>query len=212
MLFENKIVCLTLNAHWQPIGYKSIKEAMSDFCGGGSGHKPTLHAINFDYKLDENNYPVYDEIENMVPCSWDEWLTLPIRKWDLTINTPNKVIRVPTVLIFSNYKGMPVKNYDRVPSKYDIYTRDKGICQYTNKKINKKDGTIDHVIPKSKGGKNSWENMVFCSKQVNLKKSNKSLKDLNLKLINEPIKPKSIPICNLINISHHPSWNLFIKK
>ncbi len=212
MRFDNKIVCLTLNANWQPIGYKSVKESMTDFYDCGSNNSPSLHAIDFDYKLDENNNPIYDELENMIPCSWDQWLKLPIRKWDLSIKTPNKVIRIPTVLIFSNYKGMPVKNYDRTPSKYDIYTRDSGICQYTNKKINRKDGTIDHVIPKSKGGKNSWENMVFCSKQVNLKKSNNNLRDLNLKLIREPKKPKSIPVCNLIKLSQHPSWNLFLKN
>ena len=210
MIIKNKIVCLTLNANWQPIGYKSIKESISDFCGGGSGHRPSLHAINFDYKLDENNKPIYNEPENIIPCSWEDWLKLPVREWDLSIKTPNKVIRVPTVLIFSNYRGMPIKNYDRIPSKYDIYVRDNGMCQYTNKKINKRDGTVDHIIPKSKGGKNTWENMVFCSKHINLKKSNKNLKDLDLKLIKKPRKPKSIPVCNLIKLSFHPTWDLFI--
>ena len=46
-----------------------------------------------------------------------------------------------------------------------------------------------------------WENMVFCSKHINLKKSNKNLKDLDLKLIKKPRKPKSIPVCNLIKLS-----------
>jgi len=212
MLLQNKVICLFLNSYWQPIGYKSVKETMSDFCGCDFQNKNNVKSIDFEYELDENNSPIFSKLKHMESKSWEEWLKLPIRDWDLYINTPHKKIRVPTVLIITDYKDMPIKEYNHRPSKYDIYLRDQGICQYTNKKINKKDGTIDHIIPKSKGGGNFWNNMVFCSKNINLKKANKNLKDLNINLIKEPTKPKSTPICNLIKYPLHHTWNHFIKK
>jgi hypothetical protein len=49
----------------------------------------------------------------MIPVSWVEWITLPIRSWDLTINSPNVKIRVPTVIIATNFNKMPVKPVEK---------------------------------------------------------------------------------------------------
>lgn len=211
MAIINESICLTLNSSWQPIGYKLVKDAISDLCASGLKGKPNLLALDLDFELDENNNPIYSKPTSMIPCNWEEWIKLPIRHWDHVIKSPRKAIRIPTVMICANYSKMPMRKYNRKPSKNDIFIRDGGICQYSGKKINRNKGTIDHVLAKSKGGKDTWTNLVFCSKDINLKKANKSLDECNLKLLRKPSQPAPTPVCNTIN-SRHPTWDLFLSK
>jgi 5-methylcytosine-specific restriction endonuclease McrA len=71
-------------------------------------------------------------------------------------------------------------------SRARIYQRDKYVCVYCggNKKL-----TIDHVIPKSRGGENSWENMVTCCFDCNSRKGNKTAKEANMTLRVKPYEP-----------------------
>lgn len=211
MSIVNKNLCLNLNAHWQPIGFRSVRDAIIDLSGASLHVKPACLALDLNFELDEDGNPMYDKPTYMNAVTWDEWLELPIRDFDYVINTQHKKIRIPTITIASNFKKMPIKNFGDIPSKYDIYIRDGGICQYTGKKIHRSNGTIDHVIPKSKGGSNRWDNLVLCSKDVNTKKGNKSLKESGLKLRSVPRKPDAVPISHLITERNHPSWSIFLK-
>ena len=67
-----------------------------------------------------------------------------------------------------------------------IFKRDGNTCQYCG---SKKNLTIDHVIPRSKGGKNTWVNMVTCCSRCNTYKGNKTLKEAGLKLLTKPKEP-----------------------
>jgi 5-methylcytosine-specific restriction endonuclease McrA len=96
------------------------------------------------------------------------------------------------------------------PTKEAIRKRDGGIDQYTGKVLSWKDGNIDHVIPRAQGGKNTFENMVWCHKDINSKKADKTPEQAGLKLIRKPYAPKSIPVSATINIAHHPSWVYFM--
>lgn len=211
MSIVNKNICLNLNANWQPIGYRTVKNAIIDLSGASNQGKPSCLALDIEYELDENNNPIYENPTYMNAISWEDWLNLPIRPYDTFISTQHKQIRVPTITIAANFSRMPMKKFGNVPSKGDIYYRDGGICQYSGKKIHRSKSTIDHIIPKSKGGTDSWNNLVLCSKDINLKKSNKSLKETGLKLLNKPIKPESVPIYYMIDELKHPSWNIFLK-
>ena len=147
----NKLICLNLNANWQPVGFKTVKDAIVDLCGSESYGKPSTLALDIEYELDDNGQPIFDEAKSMNPVSWDEWMLLSIRPWDLFINSPTRSIRVPTVIIATNFNKMPIKTFKGKPSKDGIWNRDQGICQYTGKKLSKDQSTIDHVIPRSKG-------------------------------------------------------------
>jgi hypothetical protein len=83
----NKLICLNLNSNWQPIGFKTVKDAIIDLCGAEVDGKPSSLALDIDYEMNENGEPNLSVPTTMNPVSWTEWLKLPIRPWDLVINS-----------------------------------------------------------------------------------------------------------------------------
>ena len=75
-------------------------------------------------------------------------------------------------------------------TRTNLFIRDHGKCQYCEKKLNKTRFTIDHIIPRSKGGKTSWENLVACCAKCNTYKGDKSLKEADLQLKTKPKQPQ----------------------
>lgn len=208
----NKLICLNLNANWQPVGFKTVKDAIVDLCGCDTNGKPTSLALDIDYDVDANGDPILDDPKSMNPVSWTEWMKLPVRSWDLSINTPTMVVRVPTVIIATNFNKMPVKHFRGKPSKDAIYTRDGGVCQYSGKKIDRNSATIDHIVPRSKGGADTWTNLVLCSKDINSKKGNRMNSEVGLKLLKQPIAPQPVPVYALIKDAKHIDWHHFLIK
>jgi 5-methylcytosine-specific restriction endonuclease McrA len=70
------------------------------------------------------------------------------------------------------------------PTRANILLRDEDTCQYCGK--HSRDLTLDHVIPRSRGGKSTWENLVASCKACNGKKGNRLLKEVNMHLIRQP--------------------------
>ena len=206
----NKLICLSLNSNWQPIGYKTVKDAIIDLCGSEIDGKPSILALDINYELNENGESNLSAPTTMQPTSWREWLKLTIRPWDLVINSAHMSIRVPTIIIVTNFNKMPVKSFRGKPSKDAIYTRDRGICQYTGKKIDRNSATVDHIIPRSKGGENSWANLVLCSRDINSKKGNRLNTEVGLKLIKQPSIPQPVPVSSLIKEAKHRDWEHFL--
>lgn len=75
-------------------------------------------------------------------------------------------------------------------SRENIYARDGHRCQYCGKIFPEKELTLDHVFPKSRGGKDEWDNIVTCCKACNQKKADKTPSEAGMPLINEPHQPK----------------------
>lgn len=199
---------LCLNGVWQALGTKTVKEALIAMLGGERGNAPAAMAIDMIFPVDAEGNVDWNTPEYTQPVCWEEWRRLPVRDYDLTIHTANMEIRAPRVIIQPNYSKMP-----RVrprPTKEAIRKRDGGIDQYTGKVLSWKDGNIDHVIPRSQGGRNTFENMVWCDKDINSKKADKTPEQAGLKLIRKPFAPKSMPISSTINVAHHPSWVHFL--
>jgi len=212
MDITNKLITLNLNSNWQPIGFKTVKQAVIDMCGvDEKGHSTSL-ALDIEYNTDKDNNPILDEPLTMNPLPWEDWIKLTVRPWDFCISSINMTIRVPTVIISTNFSKMPFKHHKRNPSKTSIYLRDDGICQYSGKKIERKNASIDHIIPKSRGGQDTWTNLVLCSKEINIKKGNKLNKEVGLNLLREPRIPPSVPICALIKDVRHEDWKHFLIK
>jgi len=195
-----------------PVGYKTVKDAIISLTGSESKPEPSSHALDIEYGFNSDGSVDFDNPISMRPVTWSEWITLPIREWDLTINGANRTYRVPTVIIAINFDRMPVKSFKGKPSKESIWMRDGGIDQYTGKQLSKDNGTLDHIIPRSRGGLDTWENLVLTSKEVNSKKSNKTPEEAGLKLIRKPKTPTPTPVMHLIKEARHNDWKHFLIK
>lgn len=93
-----------------------------------------------------------------------------------------KVIRLINEIKASFNKKVPF-------SKSSVFVRDSYTCQYCGKHLSNKNATIDHVIPVSKGGKNSYTNCVTSCKTCNNWKSDKLLSQTNMVLVKHPTHP-----------------------
>ena len=199
---------LCLNGVWQALGTKTVKEALIAMLGGEKGNSPAAMAIDMVFPIDADGNVDWNNPEYTQPVGWEEWRKLPVRDYDLAIHTSNMEIRAPRVIIQPNYSKMPI--VQPRPTKEAIRKRDGGICQYTGEVLTWKEGNIDHVTPRSQGGRNTFENMVWCHKDINSKKADKTPKQAGLTLIRKPFAPKSLPISSTINVAHHPSWVHFL--
>lgn len=198
---------LLLNKVWLPIGIRNVKQSIVSMCGNGDGVVPAC-GLNIEYEQKSNGEYDFNKIFQIYPCNWEEWIKLPIRPFDLVLNSPLLRIRVPTVIIANNYNKVPIKRLR--PSKSAILLRDNFQCQYTGKKLSKKQATIDHILPKNKNGKDEWTNLVCCDKDINFKKGNKLNHEIGLKLIREPKAPLPIPVSLLIREAKHHDWKHFL--
>ena len=73
------------------------------------------------------------------------------------------------------------------------------------------EGSLDHVVPRSRGGKDAWENLVWSAKEVNQKKADRLPHEAGLKLLSVPRAPKEMPLSALIrNTSEVEDWKLFL--
>ena len=134
-------------------------------------------------------------------------MSLPIRPYDEYIQTARGPVRIPQVVICSTFDKI-IYNKVQFPTKQNIYKRDNFTCVYTGKKLTKEELSVDHVIPKSRGGKNTWENLVTCSRLLNSQKSNMTVEDVGLKLRYKPFKPTN----GLIFEIYKDEWSSFLKS
>ena len=75
------------------------------------------------------------------------------------------------------------------------------------------EGSLDHDVPRSRGGKDAWENLVWSSKTVNTKKGNRLPQEAGLKLRSVPRAPKELPVTALIRNAYGVAeWKLFLTK
>lgn len=182
---------LVLNRNWQAIHVKTPAEA---FCMMASAAANGLDVQGEDF---------------LTPVRWEEWLKLSVREMDNVVNTPRGLVRVPTVIVASNYSKVPLCR-PRFGAR-GIWKRDGGICQYTGRKLAPGEGNIDHVVPRSRGGASSWENCVLSHRTVNEKKADRLPHEAGLRLQRPPTIPRALPATMLIrNLHEIPDWQRFL--
>ena len=117
------------------------------------------------------------------------------------INTVNSFFIIPNVIRLKSYNKTPFMNYRYC--RKNVYKRDRYRCRYCNKSLRKdeKDITIDHIIPRSRGGKDTWENTVTSCRACNLKKRDFTLEEAGMKLLPGVVKPTYFKNLATINSS-----------
>src|SRR5579885_3406621 len=103
----------------------------------------------------------------------------------LTLHAQRSRIAMPSVIRLLEYRRIP--HQTRALSRKNILLRDRNTCQYCGEPFQPSDLTLDHVIPRSRGGASTWENLVACCHSCNRRKGNQLLHELeDMKLLREP--------------------------
>ena len=189
----NKTIVLVLNRNWQAINIRTPADA---FC---------QMATNAATALDIEGQ------SHIRPVTWAEWITLPIRDGDHAVRTAHSVIRVPTVIVAVNYARVPKKRPKLCART--IRERDGNRCQYTGVLLRPDEGNLDHVVPRSRGGADTWENLVWSAREVNQRKADRLPHEAGLKLLSVPRAPKELPVSAMIRNAHGVAeWKLFLNE
>jgi hypothetical protein len=107
--------------------------------------------------------------------------------------------------------------YDRLPrrpvkfNRRNIFARDRNRCQYCGKIYPLSELSLDHVIPRSRGGHSDWTNIVCCCVGCNVRKGGRTPEEAHLRLISEPVRPDRSPTVTLrLTSEKYASWRQFL--
>lgn len=182
---------LVLNRYYQPVHVTSVKRAFSLLYQG------VAKAIDAQYRLYE----------------FDDWAALSATQDCIT--TINRTIRVPRVLVLSAYDHLP---RGRVRfSRLNIYARDVDTCQYCGKNLPRSELNLDHVLPRSQGGKTTWENVVCSCVPCNLKKGGRTPEQAKMPAPKTLYKPRvdQLPEALLMRVTWRPgmpdAWKSYMR-
>ena len=143
------------------------------------------------------------------PHSWDDWAGAEPLNDDETIGTPRGLIRVPRVLLLVSYGRVP--NAPLRLSRRNIFLRDSFTCQYCGGRPQVRDLNLDHVLPKSRGGKSTWDNLVTSCRGCNLKKGFKLPDECGMLLRTRPSRPGwGAALRMAAPTQRYPEWTPFL--
>lgn len=96
-----------------------------------------------------------------------------VSEYDKAVRSPSIEIKIPSVICLKRY----IKSQKDIPNltRSNLFLRDEFICQYCEDAFSNKALTMDHVMPRSKGGKTHWNNVVTCCHSCNSAKGNKTV-------------------------------------
>ena len=100
------------------------------------------------------------------------------------LHSARVAMRLPSVIRLLEYRRIP--HQSRALSRKNILLRDRNTCQYCATVLPSSDLTLDHVIPRSRGGSSTWENLVACCHSCNRRKGNQTPLESGMKLMREP--------------------------
>lgn len=149
--------------------------------------------------------------------SWQRAMTLltldkvdVVDVYDANVRATSIVVQVPAVVrLRKAYRrhAKPVKF-----SRVNIYARDGYRCQYCGDKCAVHELTYDHVVPRSRGGKTTWENIVSCCYSCNRTKANRTPAEAKMRLLATPVRPSWIPAVQIrvSNSSVPDAWRDYV--
>jgi 5-methylcytosine-specific restriction endonuclease McrA len=180
---------LLLNRYFEPVQVTTAKRAFV-LLYGGAGHALDEGGEAYDFTL---------------------WRSLPVRDHDDALPIVGGTLRVPRVL--------HLHRYDRTPratvrlTRRNLMLRDAHQCQYCGKRPPVRELNIDHVLPRSRGGGDSWENLVTACRVCNLRKGWRTPDEANMRLQRKPFRPKWTMTAQILmgQPSRFDEWEPFLK-
>ncbi len=141
--------------------------------------------------------------------SWENWCDIPVQSSDDFIATTAMKIKVPRVILLLHYDALP--RHEVRFTRKNIYFRDRNRCQYCGGRYSTRDLNLDHVVPLSRGGRSTWDNVVCCCVDCNARKGSHLPSEVGMTLLRPPAKPRWHP---LVKVSlagpQYESWRNFL--
>ena len=126
-----------------------------------------------------------------------------------SVGTPRGPIRLPRVIVLLTYDRVP-KRHVRY-SRLNIFARDKFTCQYCGQRPHRSQLNLDHVIPRSLGGRTTWENVVCSCVECNRRKGGRTPKQARLRLNRRPERPRWTPVIHqAVQTVRYDEWRPFL--
>ena len=125
------------------------------------------------------------------------------------VHTVRLSIAVPKVIRLLGYDRLPQQQVKL--NRRNIYARDRNECQYCGRRFSSSELSLDHVVPRSQGGKSTWQNMACCCLTCNMRKGGRTPKQAHMKLIRQPIRPRRNPVVTLrLGSGKYACWQAFL--
>jgi hypothetical protein len=186
LLFEPVLV---LNHSWVPIGTYTVRKAFKKIISG----KAKI--------VDHEDCSLHD---------FESWIQLPVRDGDKMFPTYMAGFRVPEIIVINSDGRLGRRKMVVAFSRKHLMKRDNHCCQYCGKQ--KPQMTIDHILPKARGGKSSWTNCVMSCLDCNFKKADKTPEEAGLRLLKRPTEPTWSPIFRVSMNKYKTSWRNFLPE
>lgn len=174
---------LVLNRSYFPVHVTSVRRAFSLIYQGIA-------------KAVDHQYRTFD---------FDSWSALSASLNDDLIHLTDRMIRAPRVILLVAYDRVP-KRQVRF-SRFNVFARDKNTCQYCGKRFPRPELNLDHVIPRSRGGLSTWENVVCSCFTCNREKGGLLPEEARMHLIRKPFRPEWTPfMLETFSFTRYQEW------
>jgi 5-methylcytosine-specific restriction endonuclease McrA len=163
---------LVLNRAWQPVNIVGVRRAVSLLFQGRA---------SVVFGTDGGSYSVLGAAE---------WIEFSGRnpEPESSIRSVNLALRMPDVLLLTEFERMP--RHEVRFCRRNVYLRDGFRCQYCGRVFDERELTLDHVVPRDRGGKTSWENIATACVRCNARKANRLPHQAGMVLRKTPARPK----------------------
>ena len=183
---------LVLNRRWTPIRTTPVQDAIG------------LVAKGTAVIIEPESFETHDL------ASWNDVSRARLRFGDLAIRSPRLVLAPPEVILLMTYDGQGGRAV--VFSRKNLFKRDRYTCQYCGTQPGPEELTVDHVVPRSRGGVSSWENCVLACVECNKVKADRSPEKAGLKLRRSPRKPTWKALVQVPARDRRESWDKFLSR
>ena len=112
------------------------------------------------------------------------------------LRSVNASTTAPSVIRLIHFVHLPYRK--KLASKNNILIRDRYLCQYCGKPLKSHEITLDHIVPKSRGGESNWENLAACCPRCNVRKGSRLPEEAGLTLIKDPRKGSAYHFIHLL--------------
>ncbi len=185
---------LVLNRLWQAVNIVSARRAFSILF---QDHGRVIHSANGDFQL----------------LDAEEWVdfssALPETNGFKSVRTVRLTVRVPKILLLNHYDRLPMKEVKF--TRQNLFERDRYTCQYCGQVSAHRGLNLDHVIPRDRGGRTTWENVVASCIGCNSKKGNRLPHEADMRLHRKPFRPRFRPFINFVlGAGIDESWAHFV--